>query len=140
MAEKSLWAYLKKGMQPHWEHARRHEDLLGQGIADVSYYHQGNNWIELKEVKELPKREGTGISLGQWHKNGGAQRHFLLKRRGFLLIRVNSPDRTYLLFNHLRLPPVDTKWTWSQYAINATAIWEYQINFESLAMLLEGKG
>ena len=139
MAEKSLWAYLKKGMKGRWAHANRHEDSASIGIADVSYYHVGNSWIELKEVKALPKRPGTGIGLGQWHNNGGAQRHFLIKRKGWLLIRVNYPKRTYLLYTYDNLPPweKDRRWCWAGMQSNACYIWTNRIDFETLSILLK---
>jgi hypothetical protein len=138
VAEKSLWAYLKRGMRPLWEDGRRHEDSLGFGISDVSYYHYGNNWIELKEVKKLPARASTGITLGQWHKNDGAQRRFLIKRRGWLLVRVNYPNRMYLLFQHGNLPPYERPyWTWKDMRDNAYYIWKSAINFEMLAKLID---
>lgn len=137
MAEKSLWAYIKRGMAPFWDHARRHEDTVGTGVPDVSYYYEGNSWIELKEVKQLPVRPGTGISLGQWHKNGGAQRHFLIKRKGWLLVRVNRPKRKYLLFQYRSLPPWEKPyWNWDQFRANAYYIWTTTIDFEMLSRLL----
>ena len=137
MAEKSLWAYIKRGMKGKWEHATRHEDMVGAGVADVSYYLFGNSWIELKEVKELPKRKSTGVNLGQWHKEG-TQRHFLQKRRGWLLIRVNKPLRFYLLFAHRNLPPweKDKRWTWQDLRNNAYYIWPNRIDFEMLRQIL----
>jgi hypothetical protein len=136
MAETSLWSYVQKGMKGKWAHARRHEDLLGAGVADVSYYHQGNGWIELKEVKQLPVRATTGIQLGQYHKFE-SQRHFLIMRKGWLLVRVNYPDRIYLLYNSDNLPPFKKPyWTWAEMAENATYIWGNRINFETLSMLL----
>lgn len=138
MAEKSLWSYLRKGMKPYWSHARRHEDLIGLGVPDVSYYHYGNSWIELKEIKELPKRQSTGINLGQWHKNGGAQRHFLIKRKAWLLIRVNNPSRIYLLFNYHILPPSDRPyWNWLDMRNNAVYIWRTRIDFQTLSSILK---
>jgi hypothetical protein len=139
MAETSLWAYLKKGMKGRWAHANRHEDSASIGIADVSYYHVGNSWIELKEVKQLPKRPSTGISLGQWHNNGGAQRHFLIKRKGWLLIRVNYPRRTYLLFREPGLPPweKELRWTWDEMYGSAVYVWYNRIDFDMLSALLK---
>ncbi|MBW2663728.1 MAG: hypothetical protein JRD93_17565 [Deltaproteobacteria bacterium] len=134
MAEKSLWSYLRKGMRGKWSHATRHEDSVSIGVADVSYYHRGNSWVELKEVKHLPKRPSTGISLGQWHNNGGAQRYFLTKRMGWLFIRVNNPVRTYLLFEWTNLPPweKEKRWTWDEMKSNAYYIWTNRIDFETL--------
>jgi len=137
MAEKTLWSYVRKGMKGKWDHATRHEDLIGVGIADVSYYHYGNSWIELKSVKELPKRATTGINLGQWHMNGGAQRHFLIKRHGWLLVRILRPDRTYLLFDYKNLPPWERPyWTWTQMGQKCCYLWEYRIDFPILENLL----
>jgi len=138
VAEKSLWSYLRKGMKGKWSHARRHEDLIGAGVPDVSYYHYGNSWIELKEVKQLPKRPTTGISLGQWHMNGGAQRHFLMKRKGWLFIRVNRPKRMYLILDYANLPPWERPyWTWIELSAHALYIWTNRVDFETLAMLLK---
>ena len=139
MAEKSSWTYLRNNMKGRWAHANRHEDLLGVGIADVSYYSDGNSWIELKEVKKLPVRPGTGISLGQWHNNGGAQRHFLVKRRGWLLTRVNQPRREYLLFRYDNLPPweKEKRWTYLQMVDASYYMWRNRIDFKTLAIFLE---
>ncbi len=137
MSEKSLWSYIRNGMKGKWTHANRHEDSVSIGIADVSYYHRGNSWIELKEVKKLPVRRNTPVRLGQWHKNGGAQRHFLTQRKGWLLIRVNHPKRMYLLFDHNHLPPwISPLWNWIDMTDNAQHIWTNKIDFVNLAMLL----
>ena len=138
MAENTLWAYLKKGMAPFWSHARRHEDSIATGTSDVSYYHKGNSWIELKEVKALPKRAKTGISLGQWHENNGAQRHFLIKRKGFLLIRFNDAPRCYMIYNHKLLPPweKDRRWNFKQFTDNAAFVFYNRIDFAVLSGIL----
>ena len=136
MAEKSLWSYLRKGMKGKWDHVNRHEDTVSVGIADVSYYLYGNNWIELKEVKKLPARASTGIRLGQWHE-GGAQHHFLQKRHGWLLIRVNYPSRIYLLFDYENLPPWEKPlWTWDDMRVHCFCMWEGRIDFDILECYL----
>lgn len=138
MAEKTLWAYLKNGMRPYWEHATRHEDTVSTGIADVSYYLNGNGWIELKEVKVLPKRDSTGITLGQWHKNFGAQRHFLVKRKGFLLIRINAPYREYILLDWEHLPPFELEQRWTYFDLLGNGhVWAGKIDFKRLAKLID---
>lgn len=132
MAESSLWSYLKKGMKRYWSHVIRVECMLNKGVADVSYYLNGNGWIELKEVKKLPVRATTGIKLGRWHDL--AQRRFLIKRHGWLLIRVNYPKRCYVLFKCNNLPPDEKPlWTWYDWVVNAHQIWYNRINFEELA-------
>jgi len=136
MAEKSLWSYLSKGMRGRWHHAKRHEDLLGGGTSDVSYYHHGNSWIELKEVKELPKRTTTGIRLGQYH-NEENQRHFLIMRKGWLLIRVNYPKRTYILFDWNDLPPYEKPyWTYAEMIGHCKMFWDNRINFNQMDNML----
>jgi len=135
LAEKSLWAYLRKGMKGKWEHGMRVECMLNKGVADVSYYHRGNSWIELKEVKKLPARPTTGIKLGRWEDQ--AQRLFLIRRRGWLLVRVNYPDRCYVLFQHTDLPPDQRPyWTWGDWGKHAYYIWEHRIDFEVLGQFL----
>ena len=136
MAEKSIWAYIRVGMKGRWGHAMRHECMINKGVADASYYHNGNGWIELKEIKKLPARPTTGIKLGRW--TDLHQRNFLKKRKGWLFIRVNYPKRMYLIFHHSRLPPDEKPyWTWTQLTANAHYIWTNRIDFETLADILE---
>ncbi len=138
MAESSLWSYLRKGMKGKWSHATRHEDSVSIGVPDVSYYHCGNNWVELKSISKLPVRATTGINLGQWHKNDGMQRHFLIKRHGWLLVRFLYPIRKYLLFKHYDLPPHEKPyWTATEMLEHAHYIWIRGIDFETMAELLE---
>jgi hypothetical protein len=136
MAEKSVWAYLKKGMKPYWGHAQRHECMINKGVADVSYYYEGNGWIELKEVKKAPARATTGVKLGRWHDL--AQRHFLIKRHGFLFIRVNYPDRVYMLFTHDNLPPDEKPlWTYPEMLHNAAQVWGNRVDWDELDYFLK---
>jgi len=139
MAEKSLWAYLKKGMTGKWEHATRHENLVAIGTADVSYYLKGNGWIELKNVDELPVRCSTGVKLGQWHKNGGAQRYFLIKRHGWLFLRIMHPCREYMLFGYWDLPPWQkaVAWTYDDLYDHADKVWTHRIDFTMLKIILQ---
>ncbi len=135
MAEKSLWSYLKGGMKPYWDNAMRVECMLNKGVADVSYMYGGNGWIELKEVKMLPVRESTGVKLGRWHDL--AQRHFLIKRHGWLFIRVNYPERCYLLFRHTNLPPDEKPlWTYTDLLQNAHRVWPNRIDWQEFAICI----
>ncbi len=135
MAEKSIWAYLKNGMRGKWSHAQRHECMINKGVADVSYFHFGNSWLELKEVKKLPARPTTGIKLGRW--SDLHQRYFLIKRHGWLFIRVNYPERTYLLFSWKNLPPdVAPFWTWDELRVWAVCIWTNRVDFDELSEFL----
>jgi hypothetical protein len=126
-------------MKGRWDHGRRHECSISLGTSDVSYYHGGNGWIELKEVKQLPARPSTGVKLGQWHENGGAQRHFLVKRRGWLLIRINAPKRQYLLFDWASLPPWEKHkaWNYEQLCEAAYSHWYGRIDWDQFAEEIE---
>jgi len=135
MAESSLWSYLKKGMQKYWRHAMRVECMLNKGVADVSYMYGGNGWIELKEIKKLPARVTTGVKLGRWHDL--AQRPFLIKRHGWLFIRVNYPARVYLLFNWGNLPPDEKPlWTYSDLLRNSHRAWSGRVDWEEFAICI----
>ena len=137
MAEKTLWAYLREGMRGRWADAMRIECMLNKGVADVSFYLEGNQWMELKEIKKAPARDATQIRLGRWRDL--SQRHFLIKRHGWLFIRVNYPHRFYMLFRYDNLPP-DTKPFWSlpELCHNAYYVWTNRIDFDMLAQLLRG--
>jgi len=136
MPEKSLWSYVRGGMKGKWDHAIRHENMISIGVSDVSYFLDGNGWIELKNVKQLPKRESTGVNLGQWHKHDGAQRHFLIQRHGWLLVRVLKPYRAYLLFDWKNLPPWERPyWNWIEMLDNSY-YWIGSIDFNALKIML----
>lgn len=137
MAETSVWSYLRDNMKGRWADAMRIECMLNKGVADVSFFLECNQWMELKEVKKLPARETTGVWLGQWHDL--SQRPFLIKRKGWLFIRVNYPHRQYLIYRYDNLPP-DTKpiWTWPELRANAYYIWNGRIDFDTLASILRG--
>ena len=136
MAEKTLWGYLKRGMKGKWSHGMRIECMLNKGVADVSYYHYGNGWIELKEVKQLPARPTTGIKIGRWHDL--SQRYFLIRRRGWLFVRVNHPNRCYVLFHWSNLPP-DTKplWTWEDWLLEAHTVWISRVDWEEFSSIIK---
>ena len=98
MSEGSLWEYLREGMRGRWD-ACRHEDAVTPGVPDVSYGVNGiQGWIELKALKDWPKKEDTAVPLNHLTKF----QKLWLKRRGesgaacWILLRVN---RDYLLFS-----------------------------------------
>ena len=97
-----LWQTMRvaMGRGHHWRQATRHEEALQAGIADVSYVsangHHG--WIELKHLKEWPRRESTIVRLDHYTND---QKNFL-KAKGragsytWLFLQVG---RDYLLFD-----------------------------------------
>lgn len=106
MSEGNMWARLRERMEPYWREATRHEDKLHRGIADVSYVSQGGHhgWIELKYLREYPKRAGTPVRIDHFTSD---QRYWL-KRKGaaggytWLLLQVQG-SRLHLLFHWNRL-------------------------------------
>ncbi len=135
MAESSLWSYVKKGMKRKWSHGMRVECMLNKGVADVSYYHMGNGWIELKEVKKIPARVTTGVNLGRWHDL--AQRRFLMRRKGWLFIRVNYPARCYLLFQYDNLPPDEKPlWTYEELVTEAHIFWANRVDWDEFSSII----
>jgi hypothetical protein len=102
MSETAMWSTMRMqmGKNKYWREATRHEDKLQEGIADVSYISSKgfHGWIELKKIKEWPKRKSTIVKIDHYTDD---QRRFL-KRKGeaggltWLFLQVN---RDYLLFN-----------------------------------------
>ena len=99
MNESGMWKTLYLHMRGLW-HAQRHEDIYSSGIPDVSYAIDGIcGWIELKYIKEWPKRPTTIIRVKHLTK----QQRLWLRQRGkrcdnvFLFLRVNYD---WLLFRH----------------------------------------
>ena len=134
MPEKTLWTYVKNGMKGKWSHATRHEDMVSVGVPDVSYFHCGNSWIELKNVDQLPKRPTTGVNMNFTE----GQSHYLKKRHGWLLVRFLRPERKYLIYSHHTLPPWERPyWTADELYCNAYYVWHSRIDFVTLAELLE---
>jgi hypothetical protein len=102
MSEKGLWSTMRvqMGSNKYWREATRHEDSLQKGIADVSFvanngYH---GWIELKKIKEWPKRESTIVRIEHYTDD----QRIWLKQKGraggctWLFLQVG---RDYMLFN-----------------------------------------
>jgi hypothetical protein len=66
MKESAMWRTLRTGLlkaEPKI-FLQRHEDKLINGLPDVHYCYKGRNgWIELKYLKEFPKKKNTPISI-----------------------------------------------------------------------------
>ena len=64
MTESSLWRYIKAGLANHRILLTRIESSSGNGVPDVTYTTEtGHHWLELKYIKEWPKRESTLVKL-----------------------------------------------------------------------------
>ena len=92
--EHKYWnKYIEPRMRTAWD-AQRHEDKISLGIPDVSFgicssnFEKINGWIELKYVKEYPKRETTPVKLP----------HFTPFQRNWLKKRQRYGGNCWLLF------------------------------------------
>lgn len=137
--EKSLWKYLKEGMQGKWI-ASRHEEMSARGIPDISYGMNGvNGWIELKTISRWPARSNTLVRIRHLTQ---PQKLFIIRRgqmggNCYILLRVGR--REHLLF------------TWDSISMlghlnkeNTIAISKYYsksgLDFEKLSSILGEKG
>jgi len=83
-------------MQGKWDY-HRHEDATA-GVPDISYCYEGScGWIELKVIKNWPKRPTTKVQTGLtpiqkvWmkrrHKHGGRIFVFIQIPEGYLVYK-----------------------------------------------------
>jgi hypothetical protein len=82
MSESNYWARIKPmliGLD-----AQRIESLTGLGVPDVNYTH---GWIELKWIKEWPKRPTTNVRID----------HFTPQQKVWLIRRIHSGGRAHVL-------------------------------------------
>lgn len=101
--ESNTWQLLRKLMSQVWD-ASRHEDVSAKGIPDVSFGSRGTHgWIELKFLKDWPKRANTIVKLGHFSLE---QKNFLVLRgmqagHCFMLLRVGRAE--WLLYDHTQV-------------------------------------
>lgn len=134
MNESSLWAYLKRGMTTKW-HATRIESSAGNGVPDVSFAIPGrwNSWVELKYVREWPKKDATKVKLPLrpeqklWIKNRGSV-------AGDVWVMVRIADAFFLL-TWEQAVEATSGWTQKEWRLIDTQ-WEYEIDFPQLTAIL----
>lgn len=89
MSEKNFWTFVKKNLKLKMY---RVENRVSSGMPDIHYIsEEGSGWIELKYIKELPKKGSvkSGLRRAQsiWHdayqRNGG---------QSWILLRVGRRD------------------------------------------------
>lgn len=138
MSESDLWTKLKNGMGDRWD-AQRHEDKFQLGIPDVSFGLPGvNGWIELKFLKEYPKRRDSVIRIEHYTEN---QRQWLYRRwkmagHVFLLIQISNE---FFLFTGQEMALLGNVGNREWYIDRALWYWKKKINFDQLTqLLLEG--
>lgn len=139
MRESTLWNYIKKGLLGKW-HATRIESSSGNGVPDISYgMPYINGWIELKYVKEWPKRATTRVKLPLRPE----QKHWIATRGGlsghvWVICRVQ--DTFFLISYHSAIHLTEIGATRSDWPMWATLTWDDKIDFNELYNELTGGG
>lgn len=137
--EQGLYRYLKKGMKGRW-HVQRHEDLYCSGIPDISFGIKGcQGWIELKVLPKWPVKETTIVKIRHFTET---QKAWLLNRgchggRCYMLLKISS-SREYLLFDYVQVKIHMDKRTKDELIEGCSAYYKNNIDFDSLALILEG--
>lgn len=132
--ESTLWRYLKTGMTGKWL-ATRIESCAGNGVPDVAYTVKNKHgWMELKYIKEWPKRESTKIKLPL-----RPEQKLWIATRGKLAdgvwVMCKIDNDYYLLDYELAILACDG-WTRSEWDMLSNLNWENGINFDELLLEL----
>ena len=138
--ENALWDTLRRRMKGWWV-PQRFEDKLSYGIPDVGFVLKGAGpygFIELKRVKEFPKRPTTVIRIPHpehWKiQQAWIRRVGRLTGRVFLLLQV---AKTYFLFDWRETQLVGELPKDRLYELSL-GYWENSINRAELYELLSG--
>lgn len=134
MKEASLWNYIKKGLVGRGL-LNRIESSVGNGIPDVLFcIPQKFLWIELKYVKEWPKRNSTKVKLPLrpeqviWINSRGN-----LSGLVFVLIKI---ENDFFLIKHNEINELyangSTKDEWIDTFKNRKRYWSRRIDFSQL--------
>lgn len=136
MRESDLWKYLRNGLIGKC-HLTRIESSAGNGVPDVSIGLPGKNaWLELKYVKEWPRREPTKLRLPLRPE----QKHWI-KCRGelsgdvWVLCRV---DNYFFLLDHSNALEATEGWTRADWFSKSSISWVSGVNFGELIRALKG--
>jgi len=136
--ESDLWKYIKTGMIGKW-HASRIESSAGNGIPDISFGLPGKNgWIELKYIREWPKRQDTKVKLPLRPE----QKHWISARGGlsgdvWVLVRIQ--DDFFLVSWRDCKSAAEQGWTQAEWSGICTMFgmhWHGRINFNELLEIL----
>jgi hypothetical protein len=136
MNESSLWQYIREGMKVFW-HATRIESSAGNGVPDVSFgidssqRRQGvNGWIELKYIKEWPKRLSTKVKLPL-----RPEQRLWIRQRGrvagdvWVLCRIED---NFFLLSWSRAEKACEGFDWYEWKKYSHSNWLDKINFNEL--------
>lgn len=117
----------------HWQ---RHEDLLSEGVPDVSYTIKGaSGWVELKYLPKTPPEQHTA-TIRHFTKE---QRNWLVDcgrngGRAWLLLQLG---KSYYLYNWRQVHLFNVA-AWQDVLPLATGAWHGRCNWGELVGLLVG--
>lgn len=145
MTESGLWQYIKRGMLGKW-HATRIESSAGNGVPDVSYGIKSdqncwgvNGFIELKYIKEYPKRKTTKIKVPLRNE----QKLWIKNRSQFtnhVWVCMRIENDFYLMRGASAITNIDEGgWTKDEFVDLTRNIycWQDRINFDHFAEILK---
>jgi hypothetical protein len=116
---------------------QRHEDMYSVGIPDMSYDipgAEGSGWIEIKRVKEWPKRDATTLKIQHYTpaQKAWIYQHGCVNNRTFLFVQV---EKDHFIFDHIWALKVGNL-TQAQMFQAATESWQGTINYDILLEIL----
>ena len=135
MRESDLWKYLRDGMKGKHFEASRIESSAGNGVPDVAFsVPTKHGWIELKYIKEWPKRPTTLVKLPLrpeqklWIKNHGQ-----LSGNVWVLCRIAD---MFFLLDHKEAAILCEGGTVDTWDAICTKSWHKRIDFNDLWEIL----
>lgn len=135
MKESDLWRYLREGMKGKHFQATRIESSAGNGVPDVAFtIPTKHGWIELKYIKEWPKRPTTLVKLPlrpeqkQWIESRGK-----LADNVWVICRI--ADIFYIL-DHKEAVMLCEGGTRDMWEVLCTRSWSKRIDFDNLWEIL----
>lgn len=127
MNEASVWQYIKAGMAGRWL-ATRLESSSGNGVPDVVFSMPNiNGFLELKYIKEWPKRPDTKVKLPLrpeqklWISTRG-------KMGGNVWVLCRIEDDFFLLNDTLAIAACEG-WDKFEWARNCNLAWPRRVNY-----------
>lgn len=137
MKESTLWQYLRNGLKNYPVHLTRIESSAGNGVPDVSVGITGKNlWVELKYIREWPKRPATKVKLPL-----RPEQKLWIKQRGSLSgdvwVFVRIGDDFFLLNWGDAIKACDG-WTRDEWWDSITDRWYNRVDFDEFITVLGG--
>jgi len=136
--ENTFKKYLIRIMGTRWD-VQSHEDRYSEGIPDLSFgFDSINGWIELKQIKNMPKNETIIIKPAKytpeqinWIRRRG-------KKGGWCFVFVKVGKSLYFLFSWDAARDIKDGMTLQSYRSRSLASWEGTVVAEELLSALRG--